>query len=194
MDIQMPEMDGIEATIEIRKNNKTIPIIALSAGVIKDEKDKCFEAGMNDFVGKPIQKDELLNKIKTYTQGNYIQNNSTQDSDNKHFNDIAFLERISYNTDLFNQLIAAAIPQFEKQFRKLHEFTQLTNDNYDEFARAIHSLKGSAANLSLELMIDLCVEIEADLKENKNHEVKPSIKKLYDEWLNVKRVLNQFVD
>ncbi|MBN2776128.1 MAG: PAS domain S-box protein [Bacteroidales bacterium] len=194
MDIQMPEMDGIEATKEIRKNNKTIPIIALSAGVIKDEKEKCFEAGMNDFVGKPIQKDELLNKIKTYTQGNYIQNNSTQESDKKHFNDIAFLERISYNTDLFNQLIAAAIPQFEKQFGKLREFNKINEDNKEEFDRAIHSLKGSAANLSLEMMIDLCVEIEADLKENKNQELSLSVKKLYDEWLNAKRVLNQFVD
>lgn len=194
MDIQMPEMDGIEATIEIRKNNKTIPILALSAGVIKDEKDKCFEAGMNDFIGKPIQKDELLHKIKFFTHNNYNKTKSAQDSDKKHFNDINFLERISYNTDLFNQLISAAIPHFEKQFSKLEDLTKQNEINYEDFARAIHSLKGSAANLSLEMMIDLCVEIEADLKENKNHEVKPSIKKLYDEWLISKTILNQFVD
>lgn len=196
MDIQMPEMDGIEATKEIRKNKKTktIPIIALSAGVIKDEKDKCFEAGMNDFIGKPIQKEELLHKINFFTKNNNKNTKTNQDADKKHFNDIDFLERISYNTDLFNQLISAAIPHFEKQFRKLDDVTKQSNVNYDDFARAIHSLKGSAANLSLELMIDLCVEIEADLKENKNHEVKLSVKKLYDEWLIAKTILNQFVD
>lgn len=67
MDIQMPEMDGHEATRMIRKNPdakiNSIPIIAITASVIKAEVDKCFESGMNDFVGKPFSTDELLDKI-----------------------------------------------------------------------------------------------------------------------------------
>ena len=67
MDIQMPEMDGHEATKTIRSshNNKinAIPIIAMTASVIKAEVDKCFESGMNEFVGKPFSVDELLEKI-----------------------------------------------------------------------------------------------------------------------------------
>ncbi len=67
MDIQMPEMDGHEATKTIRKNVdakiNSIPIIAMTASVIKAEVDKCFESGMNEFVGKPFSIDELLDKI-----------------------------------------------------------------------------------------------------------------------------------
>ena len=67
MDIQMPEMDGHEATRTIRashdKQINAIPIIAMTASVIKAEVDKCFESGMNEFVGKPFQVEELLDKI-----------------------------------------------------------------------------------------------------------------------------------
>ncbi|MGL2964879.1 PAS domain S-box protein [Flavobacterium sp. RSB2_4_14] len=64
MDIQMPEMNGYDATVEIRKlpNTKHIPIIALTAGTVMGEKEKCIEYGMNDYIPKPIDKD-LLKKI-----------------------------------------------------------------------------------------------------------------------------------
>ena len=67
MDIQMPEMDGHEATKNIRSNSdekiNSIPIIAMTASVIKAEVDKCFESGMNEFVGKPFSVGELLEKM-----------------------------------------------------------------------------------------------------------------------------------
>ncbi|MCA6423309.1 MAG: PAS domain S-box protein [Flavobacterium sp.] len=64
MDIQMPIMNGYDATVEIRKlpNTKHIPIIALTAGTVKGEKEKCIEYGMNDYIPKPIDK-ELLKRI-----------------------------------------------------------------------------------------------------------------------------------
>jgi two-component system, sensor histidine kinase len=64
MDMQMPEMDGIQATQIIRKDLKlNLPIIALTANAIKGEKDKCLEAGMTDYVSKPFDQDELYAKI-----------------------------------------------------------------------------------------------------------------------------------
>jgi PAS domain S-box-containing protein len=63
MDIQMPVLNGYEASIEIRKINKQIPIIALTAGTIKGEKEKCIESGMNDYVSKPIIKEDFEAKL-----------------------------------------------------------------------------------------------------------------------------------
>ena len=56
MDIQMPVMNGYEASTEIRKTNSTVVIIAITAGIITGEKEKCLEVGMNDFIIKPVDK------------------------------------------------------------------------------------------------------------------------------------------
>jgi signal transduction histidine kinase len=70
MDIQMPEMDGYEATHAIRAstapNAKTIPIIAMTANVFKEDVKKCLEAGMNSHVGKPLDFEEVLEKLRKY--------------------------------------------------------------------------------------------------------------------------------
>jgi len=68
MDLQMPEMDGITATQVIRKDpsmsaQAQIPIIALTANVLNQEKEACLQAGMNDFVTKPISMDQLITTV-----------------------------------------------------------------------------------------------------------------------------------
>jgi CheY-like chemotaxis protein len=65
MDIQMPLMNGYEATEAIRalKSGKKIPIIAITAGTEKEEKEKCINAGMNDYIPKPILKGVIENAI-----------------------------------------------------------------------------------------------------------------------------------
>jgi CheY-like chemotaxis protein len=69
MDIQMPEMDGIEATRIIRNpasnvKNHAIPIIAMTAHAMKGDREMCIAAGMNDYASKPIQPQELFKKLE----------------------------------------------------------------------------------------------------------------------------------
>jgi len=70
MDINMPEMDGYEATRRIRSLGKTeakgIPILAMTANVFKEDIDKCLAAGMDDHTGKPIDAEELFEKLGRY--------------------------------------------------------------------------------------------------------------------------------
>ena len=70
MDVQMPEMDGYEATRRIRALDlpaaRGIPIVAMTAHVFREDIDKCLEAGMNDHIGKPIDSDILFDKLRIY--------------------------------------------------------------------------------------------------------------------------------
>tara|TARA_Y100001935_G_scaffold93147_1_gene77418 strand:+ start:32520 stop:32957 length:438 start_codon:yes stop_codon:yes gene_type:complete len=72
MDVHMPEMDGMEATREIRSkhgtHNAQIPIIAFTASVLDHEKELCIEAGMNDFIPKPVELHRLIETLSNWVQ------------------------------------------------------------------------------------------------------------------------------
>ncbi len=68
MDLHMPDMNGYEATIELRKNPRHVqlPVIAFSASVTDEDRKRCIDAGMNDFAGKPINTKELLTTLERW--------------------------------------------------------------------------------------------------------------------------------
>ena len=70
MDVQMPELDGLEATRQIRALDlpeaKSIPIVAMTANVFQEDVDKCLAAGMNAHIGKPLEMELVLQKLREY--------------------------------------------------------------------------------------------------------------------------------
>ncbi len=65
MDVQMPEMDGFEATMRIRSELKlALPVVAMTAGVMQSERQQCIASGMNDFIAKPVDIDQMLRTIR----------------------------------------------------------------------------------------------------------------------------------
>jgi CheY-like chemotaxis protein len=68
MDIMMPEMDGLTAMREIRKNSewRKLPIIALTAKAMKDDHEKCLAAGANDYIAKPLDVEKLLSLVRVW--------------------------------------------------------------------------------------------------------------------------------
>jgi signal transduction histidine kinase/ligand-binding sensor domain-containing protein/CheY-like chemotaxis protein len=80
MDLQMPVLDGIKATIMIREKEKQlehlfIPIIAMTAQVLKGDRERCIEAGMNDFISKPIKREAMYNTVQKWLKPNARINN-----------------------------------------------------------------------------------------------------------------------
>jgi CheY-like chemotaxis protein len=73
MDVQMPEMDGLEATATIREREKSqgvhLPVIALTARAMKGDRDRCLPAGMDDYLSKPIGVPELDEVLRRYGRG-----------------------------------------------------------------------------------------------------------------------------
>jgi CheY-like chemotaxis protein len=66
MDLKMPVLDGVRATMEIRRFNKAIPIIAQTAYVFESDRIEAMNAGCNDYLSKPIRKNQFLKKMQEY--------------------------------------------------------------------------------------------------------------------------------
>ncbi len=187
MDVQMPIMDGIEASTIIKSEYSTtkIPIIALSAGVVKSEKEKCIKAGMIDFVSKPIIKETLLEKIYKHTKTNAI---STTNS-TVYFNRSKLLDRLNSNEPVLNKLIKVAPEQFEKQIKNIIDAAKTTPIELKNLSRLVHSLKGSSLNICLDAISKTSIDIEEAIDKNDIVEVNELINKLEKEWKNTKEIM-----
>ncbi len=148
MDVQMPEMDGIEATELIRKQYGTgIPIIAMTAHVLEQEKQRCLKAGMNDYITKPISEQILIEKL------NKILENSPSHSTNKpkvqthHF--FHYLQSICNDDESKMKII---LQELNKQIAA--DITKLTmllvTKDVIAFKKCIHNFRSTLSPIDVE--------------------------------------------
>jgi PAS domain S-box-containing protein len=160
MDLQMPNMDGFEATQKIREFDTNTPIIALSAAVMQKDKELTSKAGMNDHLSKPIIKDELYNVIRNYFE---TEDEIFEKNENK-------LPKID-NVDLdkvienFGDDIQGALlmyDKFVKNYENIDKDIKDLSSESKEFNEYIHKLKGVSGNLQIKDVFDLAKQIHDD--------------------------------
>lgn len=165
MDLQMPEMDGYEAVRRMREKDGYVPIIAMTARTMVDEKQKCFEAGMNDHIAKPIQVEILFATLAKWL---HTQAPDAQPAANGP--DIAIegldtrqgLARCAGNASLYARLLL----RFAAQQRELTQGIRqaLACLDMGQAAQGAHSLKGLCANLGATKALPLILSLEDALK------------------------------
>lgn len=164
MDIQMPGMDGYAASVEIRKIEKVsknkVPIVAITAGAVKDEKTKCLEAGMDDYVTKPVSERTIEDILKKYLVADI--NNDKERS--LHFDMILFKETIGGDEELFIKLVNAVKDDFPKRIMSIK--TSIERGALKEAENLAHALKGSSMSMRFGKMADIAAEVEFMAKNN----------------------------
>lgn len=85
MDIKMQEMDGYEASRQIRKFNKNLIIVAQTAYALDGDRESAIEAGCNDYISKPISKDQLIKVMQKYFQKSYFNVRRSSNGKEKNF-------------------------------------------------------------------------------------------------------------
>ena len=112
MDVQMPKMDGLQATAAIRRRETAsggrLPIIALTAHAMQEDRERCLTAGMDDYAAKPINTSELEKMIKKWTLSPHIIEASLATeslSDQQTFDPAALLERLGGDTNLRDEIL-----------------------------------------------------------------------------------------
>ena len=170
MDIQMPDMDGVEATQEIKKlkDINIPPIVAMTAYSMEEDREKFLSQGLDDYMSKPIKAHLLIKKVKEWIS-----------FDPKHVTTDVFeeeTENLIINQNTLNQLFKYG--GFELIKSVLHDFDietkeQLENSrhhfkdkNYEGIRLELHTLKGNAGTLGVERLANTATVIEKKLKEH----------------------------
>jgi PAS domain S-box-containing protein len=171
MDVQMPECDGFTATKEIRKlgaSYEKLPIFAITAHALMGDKEKCLEAGMNDYISKPIISDNLIKMMDNWLNINptYKKESISTKSNYKmeEIFDFVHLEKMSIGSSEFQkELITTFIEDIDKRFEILE--SHLSTSNLDKLVNEAHTIKGSSLSVGANLIGKDALELEMTGKQ-----------------------------
>ena len=207
MDCQMPIMDGFEATQKIRETDKIIPIIAVTANALSTDREKCELAGMNDYLAKPFNRQQLaeilsrwLNSSSPNNNVQDIKNNAMKDDSSNNTPSPSSQPMLNYKTlsdmkaaigPVFNELIPAYIEQSDEMINSM--LNLLEKDDISTLERYAHSMKSSSLNVGAEIISGYALTLE-DMCRSKQDisDLKPQIETVINSYNQTKLALLEF--
>ena len=207
MDCQMPEMDGYETTKSIRAGAagevyQNIYIIAMTANAMKGDKEKCFSVGMNDYLSKPVEPEEILKMMIKWlapesTRQEYLsQTKALNESEKLHniktidkavvWDKAAALKRVFGKSINLKRLIKVFLEDMPQRLEDLDE--AIEKKDVEKIASIAHTIKGVAGNMSAITMHSLTIELEQAAKQKNTqacHALKESIDAQYSQLTKI---------
>jgi len=174
MDVQMPEMDGLEATASIRARERAtgrhLPIIAMTAHAMKGDKERCLEAGMDGYVSKPVRAKDLFDEIKKHVPSAEAPATETSAKPPspeatppvREFADAldraALLERLEGDAELLAEIVGVFLEDCPRLVASIREAVARGDARLLE--RAAHTLKGSVGNFGVSAAAAAALRLE----------------------------------
>ncbi|MFC1747936.1 response regulator [Pseudomonadota bacterium] len=202
MDCQMPEMDGFEATATIRERHvknkhRHTPIIAFTANAMKEDRERCLSAGMDDYITKPVNQRVLEDTLMKWLPNKFKRVAQRKDDEPVEENialteedsDVLDLEPFDKLKQLFGDKFLGVVEQhIQIALENVNKIeTAIQDKDTDALERAAHSIKGASAQFGAKRLNKLIVEIELLAKEEKLEE----ITQLLDELKHVQQEVGQ---
>jgi len=168
MDVQMPVMDGLEATREIRarelQTGGRLPIIAMTAHAMKGDRERCLEAGMDGYVSKPIRKRELLDEMTRHVPPaaatrTLVASGSLQDGTGPFIDWDSVLKTVDGDAGLLREVIHDTLAEAPELLRQLD--AALAAGNASEVRRLGHTLKGAGRLFDFDALQDSAGAVES---------------------------------
>lgn len=191
MDMQMPEMDGYNATKIIRKNPKfkELPIIAMTAHAMSGDREKCLKAGMNDYVTKPFSPNNLFSVLSRWINQKSADTNPSEPVEKidhaaqpqhvfpkiEGFDTEAALSRMNGNAELYAKLLVRFYSSIGNSYNEIKAY--LSNGEYKVAERLAHTVKGSAGSLGAIDLYNSSAKLETAM-----HQLQPDSEDLLEEF------------
>lgn len=186
MDLEMPEMDGIEATRRIRKgeageDRRNLPIVALTAHALVGAREKCLDAGMNDFLNKPVDFYEfgaLLERLALEAGQRYDNRAAGRPApDERGEGRKAALKRLGGNEELLNRLYTRFVQELQEYKDNFHN--AITSKDMKELARLAHTFKSAAGTVGKDECRRLAGALEEAARAGSTDEVEETLKRIF---------------
>ncbi len=197
MDVQMPEVDGLDATRTVRaagRGNSAIPIIAMTACAMEQDRKRCLEAGMDDYIAKPVTPESLarivekwLARLEPSDAGSQPTSVLAANSNAVVFDGDAFLKRVMGDRPLAREVVNGFLGDIPKQIESLKSYLQAGDARGAE--RQAHTIKGAAAAVSGDVLRDLALKLEEASKAGDLGTVTASLEELTDQFARLKKAM-----
>jgi two-component system sensor histidine kinase/response regulator len=163
MDVQMPEIDGFEATARIRERETGadhLPIIALTASAMEGDRERCLQAGMDDYISKPLRPDQLDAVLERWLGHTGAGGEpASSNGDRNGLIDVGRVRRFREDyPDIVDRLVALFADSTPPLLEQLTNAVHASDD--DAVRRLAHKLKGSCQNVGAVRMATLCRSLE----------------------------------
>ncbi len=173
MDVQMPELDGLEATALIREKERMlcsrVPIIAMTAGAEEADRDRCIKAGMDDLLAKPIRREALIKvlevrSISVPTEFTKPEESVPADRHKAVFNEEDLLETIGGNSELLGTLLEYFVGDLPVQMGLLEE--AIGRKDKETAVQKAHRIRGGAVNMRAAALGQVFSRIEEAVRQD----------------------------
>ncbi len=168
MDMQMPEMDGYDATVELRRRGLKIPIVALTANVLAEDRDKCLACGCDGYLSKPIEPERFLRTIATYLSGGRPQAIQPVEKENTMVSESKVVRSAYANMAKMQNILGEFIEDLPKRTAELQE--SLRQNKLDQVRRTAHQLRGCGGGYGFGVLSERATDVEQAVKDQQSLE------------------------